>query len=279
MSLMGLRFRLGFALHLQTMLLQLLRVDRLFGALALLRVFRPPLAAIRTICAVRTATATAAAIAPAAARFFALRARRTIAVLGTGVRTLLHRRPGLLLLRSRLARLIGPSLALGLLLTLLRNFSTRLLAPRLFAPRLFALRLFAARAFGTRLLLLRRALVALLVTFCVAVAALLRVRTTAAAIALLVPATFATSTASIASATPASATFAAPVLVPVARFVTPAFGTLRPGGMNRRFVCRGRLLGGLVGLEPAKQEAENSRTRGFRCRDGGRGGGRHRRCR
>ena len=110
--MVGLRFRLGFALHLQTMLLELLRVDGLLRAQMLLRLLRPALAAIGTIAAIRTAAAATAAVAPPAARFFSILARRTIAVLGTGVRTLRHRRPGLLLLRARMPLLLRPPLTL-----------------------------------------------------------------------------------------------------------------------------------------------------------------------
>lgn len=112
MGLMGLRFRLGFALHLQAMFLQLLRVDRLLGALMLLHVLRPMFSTIGTIATLCAATAAAAAIAPPAARFFALRARRTIAVFGTGVQTWLHRRPRLLLLRTRMPLRLRPALTL-----------------------------------------------------------------------------------------------------------------------------------------------------------------------
>ena len=232
------------------------------------------LAAIGTIAAVCTAAASAASIAPPAARFFALRARRTIAVLWTGVRALRHGRARLLLLRTRLALLIGPTLrlrlltCLRLLLPLLRNFSARLLA---------------VRAVRARLLLLRRPLIApwLLVALrvCIAIAALMVIRTAATAFALLVAATFATSATAIASAAPASATLASATLVPVARFVVPTFRALRLRWSHRRFVCGRRLLGRLVRFEPAKQEAEDSWTRRFRCCDCSRGGGRHRRCR
>ena len=226
------------------------------------------LAAIGTIAAVCTAAASAASIAPPAARFVALRARRTIAVLWTGVRALRHGRARLLLLRTRLALLIGPTLrlrlltCLRLLLPLLRNFSARLLA---------------VRAVRARLLLLRRPLIALRV--CIAIAALMVIRTAATAVALLVAATFATSATAIASAAPASATLASATLVPIARFVVPTFRALRLRWSHRRFVCGRRLLGRLVRFKPAKQEAEDSWTRRFRCCDCSRGGGRHRRCR
>lgn len=230
--MVGLRFGLGLALHLQTVLLELLRVYRLFGALVLLDMFRPALATFGTIAPFGAATSTAAAVAPSAAWLLAIRARRTIAVFGTGVRALLHRRARLLLLRTRMPLLFGPPLCLRLLLCLLRNFSPRLLAIR------------AVRAVRARRLLLRRALIAPRLLFalciCITVAALLLVRTAAAAVALVVAATFATSAAPVAStitsAAPSSTTSAAPVLMPVARFVATAVGALRPWGMHAWFV-------------------------------------------
>ena len=236
MGLMGLRFRLGFALHLQAMFLQLLRVDRLLGALTLLHVLRPVFSTIGTIAsfAAATSTAAAAAIAPPAARFFALRARRTIAVFGTGVGALLHRRARLLLLRTRMPLLVGPALGLRLLLCLLRNFSPRLLTPKLLTAGAFR----ARRRRLWRPLIAPRLLVAPCI--CITVAALLLVRTAAAAVALVVAATFATSAAPVAStitcAAPASTTSAAPVLMPVAGFVSTAVGALRPWGMHAWFV-------------------------------------------
>lgn len=237
---MVLRLRLGFALHLQPMFFQLLSVDRLLGALALWRVLRPALSTVGTIATIAAATSAVAAIAPPSARLFALRPRRTIGILRTRTRTLLHGWPRLLLLllRTGLALLIEPPLSLRLV-CLLRNFS----------PWLFAIR--AVRA---GLLLLRGALVApgLLVASWIAIATLLLVRATATAVALLVSCAVATSTA------PAPAALAAAMLVSVARLIARAFRTLRPCGTHRRFVGSGRLLGRFVRLEPAEQTAEES---------------------
>ena len=120
--------RLGFALHLQPVFFQLLRIDRLFRATLMLRlrVLRPPLAAVGTITAIAAATAAAASIAPPAARLFAFLTRRTVAVFRVPIRALalLHGRPGLLL-RARVALLIGPPLTLRPFA--LRAFCLRLL--------------------------------------------------------------------------------------------------------------------------------------------------------
>ena len=214
-------------MHFQPMFFQLLRVNRLLRALVLLRVFRTALATVWTITPVAAATATAAAIAAPAARFFAILPRRTVAVLRTRIRALLHRWSRLLLLRARVALLFGPALALGTLclrlICLLRNFRVRSIAVRPLRPGL---------------LLLRGALIAprLLVALCIAIAALL-VRPSAASVTLLITRAIATSATSIASATStASATLAAAMLVPVARFVVATFGALRSRGMHARFV-------------------------------------------
>lgn len=228
--MMCLRFRFSFALHLQPVFFQLLRVNRLLRALVLLRVLGTTLATVRTITAIATTTAaaSAAAIAAPAARFFAILPGRTIAIafLRPGVRglPLLHGRPRLLLLlRARVALLIRPPFALGALclrlVSLLRNFRVRPIAVRPVWPGL---------------MLLRRALVApgLLVAPSITVAALL-VRPAAASVALLI----ATSTSSITSVACATSTAsAAPMLVPVARFVVAALGALRPRGMHTWFV-------------------------------------------
>jgi hypothetical protein len=237
----------GFALHLQPVFLQLLRVDRLFRAallcLSLIRlsVLRPAFTAIRTISAIATATATATAtaatIAAPAARLIAFLPRRTIAIafLGSGVGglPLLHGWPWLLLLWARVALLIGTPLAL-------RTITLRTLRLRLVSLlRNFRIRSIAVRPVRPRLLLLRRALVAprLLVAPCIAIAALL-VRPAAASVTLLVARAVATSATSITSATStASAALAAAMLVPVARFVVATLGALRPGGMHAGLVC------------------------------------------
>ena len=233
----------GFARHLQPVFFQLLRVDRLLGALVLLHLFRTAFATIRTI-ATPTAAATAAAVATPA-RFFALCARCTVAVLRSCVlariRALIHRRPRLLL-RTRLALLlVGTPFCLRLVALGPSRLSIDLRL--LIAPLLLA-----TGALRTRLLLLWGALFAprLLFALSITIATLLvtlRVRTAAAAVALLIAAAFATSTAAsvaptITSAAPASATLAAPVFVPVARFVVSALGALRPRRTHCRFVCR-----------------------------------------
>jgi hypothetical protein len=229
---------LGFALHLQPVFLQLLRVDGLFRAalvcLSLIRlsVLRPAFTAIRTISAITAATATATTIATPAARLVALLPRWTIAIafLGSGVRglPLLHGRPRLLLLlRARVALLIGTPLAL-------RTITVRPLRLRLVRLlRNFRIRSIAVRAVRPRLLLLWRALIAprLLVAPCIAIAALL-VRPSAASVTLLVARTVATS---ITSAT--STASAAAMLVPVARFVVATLRALRLRGMHAWFVC------------------------------------------
>ena len=63
-----------------------------------------------------------------------------------------------------------------------------------------------------------------------------------------------------------AAAFCAALVVPVARLVARPVLALRPFAAHRRLVGCGGLLGGLVGLEPAEQPAEESRARGFRCR-------------
>jgi len=105
-----------FALLLQPVLLELLRVDGLVRALHVLRTLlrvRAPLAlrpiaafALRAITTVSAATAAAAAIAAPPAMFFAFLLRRTLAVL------LALRSAGLLLLGRARRTLIGPALAL-----------------------------------------------------------------------------------------------------------------------------------------------------------------------
>jgi hypothetical protein len=241
---MVLRLCLGFALHLQPVFFQLLSVNRLLRAMVLLRLLRPALSTVGTIATIAAATATAAAIAPPTARLFALRPRRTIGILRTRTRTLLHGWPRLLLLllllRTGLALLIGPPLTLGTIglrtiLPAVRALCRRLLA----LLRSIGLRPFSVRAVRAGLLLLRGALVApgLLVAPCIAIATLLLVRTAATAVALLVTCAVATSAASISSAAPAApTTLAAAMLVPVARLVPRAFRTLRPCRTHRRFV-------------------------------------------
>ena len=111
------------------------------------------------------------------------------------------------------------------------------------------------------MLLLRGALVAprLLIASRIAIATLLLVRAAATAVALLVTRTVATPAASISTAAPAApTTLAAPMLVPVARFVVAAFGALRPGGMHTWFVCSGGLSCRLVRFQPTKQAAKES---------------------
>lgn len=222
---MHLSLNLGFALHLQPVFFQLLRVNRLFRTLVLLRVFRTALATVWTIAPVAAATSTAATIAASTARFFSILPRRTVAVLRTRIGPLLHGWPRLLLLRARVALLlIGPPLALGTLclrlLSLLRNFRARSIAVRPLRPGLLLL-------WGT--------LVAswLLVAFCIAIAALL-VRPAAASVALGITRAIATSATSITSAT--STASATAMLVPVARFVVATFGALRPRGTHAWFV-------------------------------------------
>ena len=102
--------RLSLALHLQPVLLQLLRIERLLRTLVLLCVLRPRSSALRTIAPVGAASATAATIASPAARLFAILPRRAIAVLGDRIRTLLRGRPRWLL-RTR-GTLIGAALRL-----------------------------------------------------------------------------------------------------------------------------------------------------------------------
>jgi len=237
----------------------LLGVKRLFRTLVLWRVPRPAFAAIRTIATFGAATSPAAAIASSAARLFAILPRRTVAVLRARVRSLLHRWPRLLLLlllRTGLALLIGPPLALGTI-----GLRTILPAVRALCQRLLALlwniglRPFSVRAVRSRLLLSRGSLVAprLLIASCIAIATLLLVRTAATTVALVI------ALAVAASATPtATATLAAPMLVSVARFVVATFRALRSRGTNARFVGCRRLLGRFLRLEPAEQTAEES---------------------
>jgi hypothetical protein len=226
--MMTLRFGfLRFPQHLQTMLFQLLGVDRLLGAaLMRLRVLRPALATIRTIAAITAASATAAAIAPSATRFLSVLARRAVAVLGSRIGSLGR---ALLLLRARMPLLVGLPLALRArclrLISLLRTVGLLPVLPRL--------------------LLLRGALVApvLLVGPAAAIAALL-VGPAAASVALVVaPAVAASVTAT------SSAASVTPMLMAVARFVARAFLTLgawRPCGTHRRFIGRRGLFRGLV---------------------------------
>ena len=117
--------RLGLALHLQPVFLQLLRVERLLRILVRcllrMRVLRPALAAIS---ASASAPATSATAAPA--MFFSAFLRWAIAVLRTLLRPLLLRRALRPLIRPALALRAFVRLPLGLRkLALLGDFSLR----------------------------------------------------------------------------------------------------------------------------------------------------------
>jgi hypothetical protein len=189
----------------------------------LLRRVLRALATVRTITPVCAAAATAATIAPPAAWFFALGTRCAVAILGTGIRSLLHRRPRLLR-RARRA-LVRAALSLRTL-ALLWNFR---------------LRPFALGAIGPRRLLLLRALV----IWPAAASVALVVRPAAASVALVIrPAATAVTAIATASAT-ACATVAASAVMPVSRLVAwtvATLGALRPRGTHRRFVGSWRLL-------------------------------------
>ena len=130
---------LRFALHLQPMLFELLRVERLLRILLRMRLLRP---AFTAIASTATAAAAAAAAVTAPALFFATFLRRTVAVLQARLRPLL--------LRRALRTLIRPAFALRTLERL-----------ALCLGKLALLRDLALRAIGARLLLLlRRPLVA-----------------------------------------------------------------------------------------------------------------------
>lgn len=275
--------RLRLALHLQPVFLQLLRVEGLLRALRLRRVLGPAFSAIGAIATISAATATTTSIAPSAARLFAFLPRRTVAVFRPRIRALLRGWPRLLL-RTRMTLFGSPltlrSIGLRPILPAVRTLCLRTLCLRLLSLlRNFRVRSIAVRPLRPGLLLLRGALVAprLLVALCIAIAALL-VRPATASVALVITRAIATSATSIASATStASATLAAPMLVPVARFVVATFRALRPCATHARFVCRCGLLGRLVRLEPAEQASKESGARRFgggSCGRGGRRGGR-----
>lgn len=243
---------LRFALLLEAVFLQLLRVHGLVRALHVLLLLRTALAAfaVRTIAPVAATTAPSAATAIAASTtvLFAFLLRRTVRIL----RTLL--RP--LLLRRARRTLIRPALALRAIAIRpfnLRDFSLRLhCGLRLHC----ALRTLALRAIRARLMLLRRALVAPLL---VASAVALLIATAVAAVALVIAPAVATSITS-ATSTP-SAALPAALLVPFAMLFARALGTVRtrrPGRPHGGFVRRRRLLHRLLGLQPAEQAAQES---------------------
>jgi len=177
---------LRLALHLQTVLLELLRVERLLRALLPGLLLRPA-ATIGTIAPVAAAAATAAAIAPAAARFAAFVLRQAIAV-RSKVGCL---RLSLLLLLERARRtLVWTALALRPLGGLIHGLHKLTLRLRLRLRDIGRRAILPALALGTvvaRLLLLRRAPVAaLLVIDALMIAATVALSVASAIAALLV---------------------------------------------------------------------------------------------
>ena len=256
---------LGFALLLQAMLFQLLRIDRLVRALhvgivttGLLRArlflarlaFRAALAAIRTITSTAATAATAATATTSAAMLFTFLLWRT-----RSVRRCCLRAPWRLgLLRRARRALVGPALALRAVavrtlhlaeFSLLRHFRLLALALRAIRPRLLLL----LRTWFAGLRLIAARLITATVTSI----------TSAAAIALVIALAFATTVASAAAITAAtSTTFAAATLVPVAVLVARTLFARRPCRTHRGFIGGRRLVGLLLGLQPAEEAAEES---------------------
>jgi len=224
---------LGFPLLLQTVFLELLRVDRLVRPLLLLRAALAALCAvpaIRTIAPVSAASAAASIAAPAPLLFSLL--RLTVAIRS--------RLLGLPLLLGRTGRpLVGPSLG------------QRLLARRRGRQRLdLRLPLVVAR------LLLAARLVAAAIALLIPPAAI-------AAVALVIPSPVAAAVAPAVAPAPSLAPLAVAMLAAAAVLIVRPLGALRPFGRHAGFVRGSRRIGRFFRLQPTEQAAEEARTHGL----------------